>query len=65
MEHVQNDWPEPTSEAPTEETLAAWTDENRCQTTDGCWVERGVLTCPHGHPSWLVALGRMPDETGD
>ena len=34
------DWPEPTTEAPTPETLMEWADERRCQATDGCWLEK-------------------------
>lgn len=59
------DWPEPTTDEPTLETLMQWTDEGRCQATDGCWLEGDVLECSHGHPSWTVVLGFTPDAGGD
>jgi hypothetical protein len=58
-------WPEPTTAEPTPETMAAWADEGRCQATDGCWLEDDAHECPHGHPSWTVALGIEPDSAGD
>ncbi len=54
-------WPEPTTGEPTSETLAQWVDEGRAQATDGCWLDADTPTCPHGHPSWGVVLGVMPD----
>ena len=56
------DWPEPTCDEPSTETLMQWNDENRGQATDGCWLDAETPTCPHGHPSWAVVLGLMPDE---
>jgi hypothetical protein len=58
-------WPQPTTEEPTPETLAQWTDEGRCQATDGCWLDTDTPECPHGHPSWAVVLGLASDPTGD
>ncbi|MCB0094183.1 MAG: hypothetical protein KDE50_00880 [Caldilineaceae bacterium] len=50
-------WPEPTEPQPDQETLEEWMyDEGGCEATDGCWIEPDSL-CPHGHPSWLLALG--------
>lgn len=37
-------------------TLMEWEAEGGCEATDGCWVESDGV-CPHGHPSWLLALG--------
>jgi len=58
-------WPEPTIDEPRIETLMQWSDEGRCQATDGCWLEKDTLACEHGHPSWAVILGLVPDVTGD
>jgi len=41
---------------PTETTLEKWNDRGGCKAIDGCWVEPDG-TCPHGHPSWLMAMG--------
>lgn len=49
-------WPSPTVEAPTEDELEEMISEAVCEATDGCLVEPDGI-CPHGHPSWLVALG--------
>ena len=43
-------------ELPSQETLEEWMFDAGCEATDGCWVEPDG-TCPHGHPSWLLALG--------
>jgi hypothetical protein len=37
-------------------TLMEWEAEGGCEATDGCWVEPDGV-CPHGQPSWLLALG--------
>jgi hypothetical protein len=58
-------WPEPTVDEPTVETLMEWSDEERCQATDGCWLEKDMRLCEHGHPSWAVVLGLVPDPSGD
>ena len=59
------EWPEPTTEEPTPETLAEWADEGGSEATDGCWLAQQAVECEHGHPSWLVVLGLVPDATGD
>jgi len=59
------EWPEPTNEEPTVETMMEWADDGRCQATDGCWLEHDRDECDHGHPSWAVVLGFEPDASGD
>ncbi len=59
------EWPEPVTDEPAVETLMRWTDEGGCQATDGCWLEEHVVVCPHGHPSWAVVLGFVPENTGE
>jgi len=54
-------WPEPTTGEPTDETLMQWSDEGRSQATDGCWLDEDTPACAHGHPSWAVVMGLMPD----
>lgn len=50
-------WPEPTTEAPSLETIEEWMwEDGGCEATDGCWIEVDG-TCMHGHPSWLLRLG--------
>jgi hypothetical protein len=58
-------WPEPTIDEPTVETMMEWADEDRCQATDGCWLEGDRVECEHGHPSWAVVLGFVPDASGE
>ena len=41
---------------PDDETLQEWMMDSGCEAIDGCWVEPDG-TCPHGSPSWLMALG--------
>ena len=41
---------------PCEKTLERWSNEGGCEALDGCWVEPDGV-CPHGKPSWLMALG--------
>lgn len=44
-------------EIPTEEQIARWIDDGVCPAViDGCEVEPDGR-CPHGWPSWLVAMG--------
>lgn len=45
-------------DAPDLDTLMGYMDEGGCEATDGCWVEPDG-TCPHGKPSWLIALGMI------
>jgi hypothetical protein len=54
-------WPEPTTDPPTAETVTQWLDDGRCATTDGCWIAANVDVCRHGHPSWAIVLGYIPD----
>jgi hypothetical protein len=58
-------WPEPTTDEPTLETMMEWTDDDRAQATDGCWLDGKTVECEHGHPSWAVVLGFVPDTAGD
>lgn len=59
---ASTDWPAPTCDEPSTETLMQWVDEKRSQATDGCWLDADTPVCEHGHPSWAVVLGLMPDE---
>ncbi|HLK10646.1 MAG TPA: hypothetical protein VKW76_04645 [Candidatus Binatia bacterium] len=54
-------WPEPTTDPPTAETVTQWLDDGRCAATDGCWIEANDDACEHGHPSWAIVLGYIPD----
>ena len=45
-----------TTEYPSEEQIEEWVFDSVCEATDGCTVEPDGI-CPHGHPSWLLALG--------
>lgn len=42
--------------APSLKTLERWVYDGVAKATDGCRVEPDG-TCPHGKPSWLLALG--------
>jgi hypothetical protein len=59
------EWPEPSIDEPSLETLMQWADDGGCQATDGCWLGKDTLECEHGHPSWAVVLDFVPDFTGD
>jgi hypothetical protein len=59
------EWPEPTTDEPTAETVAQWVDEGGCRATDGCWLADDVTACAHGHPSWAIVLGLAPDLAGE
>ena len=50
------EWPKPTNEEPSEETLITWFFDTMCEATDGCTVEHDGM-CPHRHVSWLRYLG--------
>jgi hypothetical protein len=41
---------------PSIKQLEEWLSDGGCEAQDGCWVEADG-TCPHGSPSWLLALG--------
>jgi hypothetical protein len=58
-------WPDPTTDEPTEETLTQWSDDHGSCATDGCWLEGDTDACEHGHPSWLVVLGLVPELRGE
>ncbi len=58
-------WPDPTTEEPTPETIAAWADQGGSRATDGCWLEQATEACEHGYPSWLVVLGYEAPLSGD
>lgn len=45
-----------TEERPTLEELETMTFDGEVTATDGCTVEPDGI-CPHGHASWLRALG--------
>ena len=51
-------YPNPTTEAPTNEQLAKWSYDSVCEATDGCRVELDGV-CEHGHPSWFLYLGMI------
>ena len=47
----------PDASEPSVTTLMHWeTDHGHCQAIDGCRVEPDGQ-CPHGYPSWLLAMG--------
>lgn len=48
----------PTDETPSMEQIQEWVMDSVCEATDGCEVEHDGH-CPHGNPSWLLALGIM------
>ena len=48
-------WPVPTEEEPEMDELERMVCDGVVEATDGCWVEPDGV-CPHGHPSWFVAL---------
>jgi len=41
---------------PSDDQIEEWVYDSVCEATDGCLVEPDG-TCPHGHRSWLLALG--------
>jgi putative heme iron utilization protein len=43
-------------ETPDWETMEEWLMDSICETLDGCIVEHDGR-CPHGYPSWFLALG--------
>ena len=45
-----------TEPKPTSGQLELWMFDGVCNATDGCQVEPDGF-CPHGHVSWLLALG--------
>lgn len=49
-------YPQPTTEQPTIEQLAEWSDDGMCEATDGCVVEPDGV-CEHDHASWMLYLG--------
>lgn len=49
-------YPTPTEPTPSMDQLEEWVFDSVCEATDGCDVEPDGK-CPHGHPSWLLALG--------
>lgn len=51
-------WPAPTTKAPDLEEIRECMLDGGCPATDDCWVELDG-TCPHGHPSWMIALGMI------
>jgi hypothetical protein len=57
--------PEPTTDEPSVETIMEWADAGGSRATDGCWLEQDDTECEHGHPSWCVALGFVPDARGE
>ena len=48
--------PEPTVDTPSMGEAEYWVMDGVCEATDGCTVEPDGV-CPHGHPSWLIAMG--------
>jgi hypothetical protein len=49
-------YPEPTVDTPSMGEAEYWVMDGVCEATDGCTVEPDGV-CPHGHPSWLIAMG--------
>jgi len=45
-------------DTPSLDDLMEWEAEGGCEAMDGCWVESDGR-CPHGKPSWLIALGMI------
>ena len=45
-----------TKKPPSITTLKKWDSNGNCKAIDGCKVEPDG-TCPHGSPSWLLAMG--------
>jgi len=43
-------------ETPEYEQIEHWVYDSICEAVDGCTVEPDG-TCPHGAPSWLIAVG--------
>jgi hypothetical protein len=52
----EQQWPEPSVERPSDDQTERWVYDSVVGATDGCRVEADG-TCPHGHPSWLLAMG--------
>ncbi len=50
-------WPKPTERRPSIETIIEWSGEGEMEATDGCGGIEDDGTCPHGHPSWMLARG--------
>ncbi len=46
----------PVRKVPSVQTLERWALQGVAKATDGCKVESDGH-CPHGKPSWLLALG--------
>ena len=51
-------YPEPLEPQPSMEEIESFVFGDVCLATDGCTVEPDGV-CPHGHPSWLIALGMI------
>lgn len=51
-------WKGETVYMPTMSDVKRWTFDSVCEALDGCTVE-GDGHCPHGAPSYLIALGMM------
>ena len=49
-------WPTPTTDRPSDDQIERWVYDSVVDATDGCRVEADGR-CPHGHPSWLLAVG--------
>ena len=43
-------------ELPSDKQLEKWSMDGVAKAVDGCRVEPDGI-CPHGYPSWLLALG--------
>lgn len=51
-------YPDPLEPQPGLDELEEYVLDGICPATDGCDVEPDGV-CPHGHPSWLIALGMI------
>ena len=45
-----------TDDIPDLDQIEEWLFDSICESLDGCIVEHDGH-CPHGHPSWILALG--------
>ena len=50
------EWPEPTTDHPSDERLEEMAMDSVAEATDGCETEPDGV-CEHGYPSWLLWLG--------
>lgn len=49
-------WRDLNVEIPSLEQIMEWSEEDGCETPDGCWVEPDGI-CEHGYKSWMLIIG--------